>query len=137
ERPQLLLWFDRLFDPRLLPLLGPVLLFALWELVIAAQWVKPVLLPPPGETLAHLWHSVVSGEIMTDFLATVWRTLAAFGIAVAIGVPLGVWLGSSVAVYRCVEFLIGFLLSTPSSALIPLFLLMFGITDANKISIAA
>lgn len=128
---------DRLFDARLLPLIGPLLLFALWELVIAAQWVKPVLLPPPGETLVHLWSSVTSGAITEDFLATLWRTLAAFGIAVAIGVPLGVMLGSSVSAYRSVEFLIDFFRSTPSSALIPLFLLIFGITDANKIAIAA
>jgi ABC-type nitrate/sulfonate/bicarbonate transport system permease component len=128
---------DRIFDARFLPLLGPLLLFALWELVIAAQWVKPVLLPPPGATLLHLWTSVMTGEITTDFLATVWRTLAAFGIAVAIGVPLGVMLGSSVTAYRSVEFLIDFFRSTPSSALIPLFLLIFGITDANKIAIAA
>ena len=63
--------------------------------------------------------------------------MVAFGIAVAIGVPLGVMLGSSVSAYRSVEFLIDFFRSTPSSALIPLFLLIFGITDANKIAIAA
>jgi ABC-type nitrate/sulfonate/bicarbonate transport system permease component len=128
---------DRLFDARLLPLVGPLLLFGVWELVIAAQWIKPILLPPPGETMVHLWNSVVSGDIKEDFLATLWRTLAAFGIAAVIGVPLGVVLGSSVNAYRSVEFLIDFFRSTPSSALIPLFLLIFGITDANKIAIAA
>jgi ABC-type nitrate/sulfonate/bicarbonate transport system permease component len=127
---------DRLFDARLLPLVGPLLLFGLWQLVISAQWVKPVL-PPPGETLVHLWDSVISGAIKEDFLATLYRTLVSFGIAVAIGVPLGVMLGSSVSAYRSVEFLIDFFRSTPSSALIPLFLLIFGITDANKIAIAA
>lgn len=128
---------DRLFDTRLLPLLGPLLLFGLWQLVISAQWVKPVLLPPPGRTLAHLWEVVASGAIHEDFMATLVRTLSAFGIAVAIGVPLGVMLGSSVNAYRSVEFLIDFFRSTPSSALIPLFLLIFGITDANKVAIAA
>jgi NitT/TauT family transport system permease protein len=128
---------DRLFDARLLPLVGPLLLFGLWELVIAAQWIKPVLLPPPGETLMHLWDTVVTGEILPDLQATVWRTLASFAIAVVIGVPLGVMLGSSVSAYRSVEFLIDFFRSTPSSALIPLFMLIFGITDANKIAIAA
>ncbi len=39
-------------------------------------------------------------------------------------------------IYRSVEFLIDFFRSTPSSALIPLFLLIFGITDVNKIAIA-
>ena len=122
---------------RLLPVLGPLLLFAVWQLVISAEWVKPVLLPPPGDTLVHLWGAISSGAILPDLGATVYRTLAAFGIAVVIGVPLGVMLGSAEPAYRSVEFLIDFFRSTPSSALIPLFLLIFGITDANKIAIAS
>jgi NitT/TauT family transport system permease protein len=36
-----------------------------------------------------------------------------------------------------VEFLIDFFRSTPSSALIPLFLMIFGVSDVNKVAIAA
>ena len=54
-----------------------------------------------------------------------------------IGVPLGVLLGSNEKAYRSVEFLIDFFRSTPSSALIPLFLLIFGVSDINKVAIAA
>jgi NitT/TauT family transport system permease protein len=128
---------DKLFDKRLLPIVGPLLLLALWQLMISAQWVKPVLLPPPGETLAHLANNFLSGSIYGDLWATVYRTLASFAIAVLIGVPLGIVLGSSESAYRSVEFVIDFFRSTPSSALIPLFLLIFGITDINKIAIAS
>lgn len=124
-------------DRRFLPLLGPVLLIAFWQLMISAQWVKPVLLPPPMQTLAHLGSVVADGSIFPDLWATLFRTLCSFGIAIAIGVPLGVILGSSEGAYRSVEFLIDFFRSTPSSALIPLFLLIFGITDVNKIAIAS
>ena len=68
---------------------------------------------------------------------TVKRTLDAFAIAAVIGVPLGVVLGSNERAYRSVEFLIDFFRSTPSSALIPLFLLIFGVSDINKVAIAA
>jgi NitT/TauT family transport system permease protein len=67
----------------------------------------------------------------------VLRTLEAFLIAAVIGVPLGVVLGSNEKAYRSVEFLIDFFRSTPSSALIPLFLLIFGVSDINKVAIAA
>ncbi len=122
---------------RWLPVLGPLGLFALWQLMISAHWVRPVLLPPPGETLAHLAGNFASGAILGDLWATVFRTLASFAIAVAIGVPLGVMLGASEGAYRSVEFVIDFFRSTPSSALIPLFMLIFGITDINKIAIAS
>jgi NitT/TauT family transport system permease protein len=127
----------KLLDRRWLPLIGPLLLIAFWQLMISAHWVKPVLLPPPAETLAHLVEVFASGAILPDLGATLYRTLASFAIAVAIGVPLGVVLGSSEGAYRSVEFLIDFFRSTPSSALIPLFLLIFGITDINKIAIAS
>ena len=51
--------------------------------------------------------------------------------------PLGVLLGSNERAYRSVEFLIDFFRSTPSSALIPLFLLIFGTSNINKVAIAA
>jgi NitT/TauT family transport system permease protein len=54
-----------------------------------------------------------------------------------VGVPLGVLLGSNEKAYRSVEFLIEFFRSPPSSALIPLFLLIFGVSDINKVAIAA
>ena len=127
----------RFLDKRWLPLIGPILLLALWQLMISAHWVKAVLLPPPGETLAHLVGVFTSGSIYPDLWSTLYRTLASFAIAVAIGVPLGVVLGSAEGAYRSVEFLIDFFRSTPSSALIPLFLLIFGITDINKIAIAS
>ena len=127
----------RYLDKRWLPLIGPVLLIAFWQLMISAHWVKPVLLPPPGATLLHLVDVFSSGAIFADLGSTVYRTLASFAIAVAVGVPLGVVLGSAEGAYRSVEFLIDFFRSTPSSALIPLFLLIFGITDINKIAIAS
>ncbi len=127
----------KFLDRRWLPLIGPLLLFAFWQLMLSAQWVKPVLLPAPGATLAHLWTDFATGSIFPDLWATIYRTLCAFAIATVIGVPLGVMLGSSENAYRSVEFLIDFFRSTPSSALIPLFLLIFGITDINKIAIAS
>lgn len=127
----------RLSGKSLLPAIGPIMLFAVWYFVVAAGLVNPVLLPDPGDTLAHFYTIVVSGSLLVDLMATARRTVEAFLIAAAIGVPLGVALGSSRPVYRSVEFLIDFFRSTPSSALIPLFLMIFGITDMNKVAIAA
>ncbi|QZZ18984.1 ABC transporter permease subunit [Leptothermofonsia sichuanensis E412] len=75
--------------------------------------------------------------MLIDFMATVVRTFEAFLIAAVIGVPLGVALGSSEKLYRSVEFLIDFFRSTPASALIPMFILFFGVSDISKVIIAA
>ncbi|MFM8625272.1 MAG: ABC transporter permease [Betaproteobacteria bacterium] len=122
---------------RALPLVGPVLLIILWDLVVRAGWIKAILLPPPADTLLTLVNGMMGKALLPHFLVTLERTLMAFGIATAIGMPLGIALGSNERAYRSVEFVIDFFRSTPSSALIPLFLLIFGISDVNKVAIAA
>jgi ABC-type nitrate/sulfonate/bicarbonate transport system permease component len=122
---------------RLLPAIGPVLLFIVWDLVVRVGWIRPILLPPPLATFGTLVTGLAGGPLLLDFATTVWRTVEAFVIAAVLGVPLGVLLGSNEKAYRSVEFLIDFFRSTPSSALIPLFLLIFGVSDINKVAIAA
>jgi ABC-type nitrate/sulfonate/bicarbonate transport system permease component len=122
---------------KLLPLIGVLLLFVLWWLVAKSGWINPVLLPTPIDTLGELFKATFTGTLMQDFIATVMRTFQAFLIAAVIGVPLGVALGSSESVYRSFEFLIDFFRSTPASALIPMFILFFGIGEFNKVAIAA
>ena len=128
----------RRFDvARLIPFVGPLVLFVIWDLVVRLGLIKAILLPPPLATLQTLVAGLAGGELLTDFAVTVWRTLQAFLISAVVGVPLGVLLGSNERAYRSVEFLIDFFRSTPSSALIPLFLLIFGTSDVNKVAIAA
>jgi len=122
---------------RLLPAIGPVALFIVWDLVVRLGFIKPILLPAPADTVSTLVTGLAGGPLLSDFLVTVWRTLQAFLIAAVVGVPLGVLLGSNEKANRSVEFLIDFFRSTPSSALIPLFLMIFGTSDVNKVAIAA
>jgi ABC-type nitrate/sulfonate/bicarbonate transport system permease component len=120
-----------------LPFVGPIVLFIVWDLVVRLGFIKAILLPPPLAALGTLVGGLLGGPLLGDFLVTVWRTVQAFLIAAAVGMPLGVLLGSSERAYRSVEFLIDFFRSTPSSALIPLFLMIFGVSDINKVAIAA
>ncbi|MFC0400056.1 ABC transporter permease [Paraburkholderia rhizosphaerae] len=122
---------------RMLPFVGPVILFIVWEAVVRMGLIKPILLPGPIDTLGALVHGLAGGPLLSDFLVTVGRTLEAFVIAAVIGMPLGIALGSNQRAYRSVEFLVDFFRSTPASALIPLFLLIFGVSDINKVAIAA
>lgn len=122
---------------RALPFVGPVVLFIIWDLVVRLGFIKPILLPLPMDALGALITGLAGGPLLNDFLVTVWRTVQAFMIAGIVGMPLGVLLGSNEKAYRSVEFLIDFFRSTPSSALIPLFLMIFGVSDINKVAIAA
>ena len=123
-------------DP-ILPIIGVIGLIIAWYLAVWGQVVDPVLLPSPTQTFWALWKGMFSGALGFDFLKTVQRTIISTLIAAAIAIPLGIFLGSSERLYRSVEFVIDFFRSTPASAMFPLFLVLFGVGDMTKISVAA
>jgi sulfonate transport system permease protein len=120
-----------------LPVVGVAGLLAIWSLATWRQWVDPVLLPSPISTFKELWVGMDGGALGFDFVKTVYRTAAATAIAAVIAIPLGIVLGSSEKLYRSLEFVIDFFRSTPASAMFPLFLVLFGVGDETKISVAA
>src|SRR5476649_1953403 len=80
----------RRFDvSRLIPFIGPLALFIVWDLVVRLGLIKAILLPPPLATLQTLVIGLAGGPLLTDFVVTVWRTLEAFAISAIVGVPLG------------------------------------------------
>ena len=93
------------------------------------------LLPFVGVVgLIALWYLGVAVEIV---IRTVERTTYSILIASVIAIPLGVFFGASVKLYRSVEFIIDFFRSTPASAVFPLFLVIFGVGDETKILVAS
>jgi sulfonate transport system permease protein len=120
----------------LLPIVGVAGLLAIWSLTTWRQWVDPVLLPSPILTFKAMWAGM-HGALGFDFVKTVYRTAAATVIASVIAIPLGILLGASEKIYRSLEFVIDFFRSTPASAMFPLFLVLFGVGDETKISVAA
>ena len=117
--------------------MGPALLIALWWVAYAGTLVDPHLLPSPFATLADTWKNIASGAMTKDFLQTLLRVTYAFAIAAALGVPVGIVLGANESIYRSLEFVIDFFRSTPATAMFPLFLLLFGLGEFSKISVAA
>ena len=120
-----------------LPVVGVAGLVAIWSLATWLQWVDPVLLPSPIATFKALWQGMNGGALGFDFVKTVYRTAASTLIAAVIAIPLGIVLGSSERLYLSLEFVIDFFRSTPASAMFPLFLVLFGVGDETKISVAA
>ena len=117
--------------------MGPAVLIGLWWVAYAGTLVDPHLLPSPFATLADTWKNIASGAMTKDFLQTLLRVTYAFAIAAALGVPVGIVLGANESIYRSLEFVIDFFRSTPASAMFPLFLLLFGLGEFSKISVAA
>lgn len=118
-------------------IIGPIILVIIWFLVSKLYLIDKFFLPDPLTIIKELWQLIINGIVLPSLSATIIRVLLAFIIAIILGIPLGLWLGRSEKLYRSSEFVIDFFRSTPATALFPLFLLIFGITDKSKIAVAA
>ncbi len=115
----------------------PLLLILGWFVIVHLRLVSPIFLPKPEEVVRSFFVGIGDGTLLTDVVSTVYRMAGSFALAVAIGVPVGLLMGYSRRVYLSLEFLVEFFRSIPASALLPLFLLVFGIGDATKIALSA
>ena len=124
---------------RILPALGTVcLVLFVWQVLSLLQWIPAVLIPSPIKVFGIVPDLASTGDlsIWPDLLATLFRVLLAFSVAVLIGLPIGLLMGYFESVYMALAFLIDFFRSIPATALFPLFLLLFGVGDESKIAVA-
>lgn len=110
-----------------------VIVIALWE--IFGRGVNPIFASYPSAIFAAAQRMIASGVIFKAFLDSMQPLIAGYILAVAAGIPLGLLVGR----YRWAEFGIGIYVtafySMPLVALIPLFVLWFGLGFTVKVAI--
>lgn len=130
---------------RELPRWGKVALGAVLILVVFGVWawatsgtpeeraVAPTILPSPGEVVAG-WDSLVHDRhLFKSILATLKRVFTGFGLAVLIGVPLGMAAGAWRPLAALLDPAVLFARNIPIAALVPLTMVWFGLEETQKI----
>lgn len=113
-----------------------IAVFVWWAVTFGAtpetRLVSPVVLPSPGEVLRSIPTLFTERALIASTAATLRRVLTGFGLAILVGVPLGILAGA----YRIFDALTGpisvFLRNIPVAVLIPLTILWFGIDETQK-----
>jgi len=108
-----------------------------WSAIAGLNLVDSFFLPGPAQVFAELVNLFAAGIILQDISATLFRVISAFVLALVLGIPVGLLLGSNEKLYESAEFVIDFFRSLPATAIFPLFLLILGIGDESKIAVAA
>jgi ABC-type nitrate/sulfonate/bicarbonate transport system permease component len=95
--------------------------------------ISPVVLPSPGEVVRSFPSLFRERALLESIAATLKRVLIGFGLAAAIGVPLGIAAGSWRVLESAAAPLALFGRNLPVAALIPLTILWFGIDETQKV----
>ncbi|MCG5214154.1 ABC transporter permease [Streptosporangium sp. KLBMP 9127] len=111
-----------------------VLLLALWEVLPRLEVFDPVFVPPLSENLAAWYDLLLSGQLLEHFQASLTRSLAGFGLAIVLAIPLGLLIGWYTPVADLLMPLLELFRNTSAVALLPVFILVLGLGETSKIT---
>jgi ABC-type nitrate/sulfonate/bicarbonate transport system permease component len=118
------------------PVLSIAAALALWELVVRAGVISEQDLPKMSTTVGELRSMMETRDFWAAFGETVRGWALGLGIATALAVPIGIFLGSSSLAASAFRVPIEFLRPIPSAALIPLLFLTLGTTLKSEVFLA-
>ncbi|MFP3154311.1 ABC transporter permease [Lachnospiraceae bacterium ZAX-1] len=117
-------------------LLAVIIFFALWEIAARLELlVNPLFLPPFTKVAQTLWGMVISGELWKHLAVSLQRSLTGYAVGVAFSVPLGLAIGWFKKFGDFINPLLQTFRNTPTLALLPVFVMFFGIGELSKVAV--
>jgi ABC-type nitrate/sulfonate/bicarbonate transport system permease component len=122
---------------RMMGVLVPLVLLAIWELAARLGWIDVRFFPAPSNVAKAMFTSLRSGELLTNTEATLQRLVLGFVLGGLPGLAVGILMG----VYRPLRLIFDPLIAAtypiPKSAILPLILLIFGLGESSKVVMVA
>ncbi|MEV7780600.1 ABC transporter permease [Kitasatospora sp. NPDC088351] len=112
------------------PLLGVVLVLALWQGAYSLHLTPSYKLPSPADVLGAAGDLWTEGTLFSIIWTSVWRGLSGFVVAVVIGTPIGLVVARVKPVRAALGPVLSGLQSLPSVAWVPAAVIWLGINDS-------
>lgn len=110
---------------------------ALWQVVANLKLVSPVFLPGPDRAWTALVRGFTTGDLWAKTLGTLEHMALGWLLASVAGIVLGALIGSSRAMRTYVAPTLEFLRPLPASAIIPVAIALFGLTQGMALFVIA
>src|SRR6185437_5252652 len=107
-----------------------VLIAAWWGTVTATH---SLIFPTPWAVVTGTWELIENGTLWQHITASLMRVGIGFGLAVCVGIPLGLWMGWMQGAYRTLNPVFQMLRPISPIAWIPIAILWFGVGNASPI----
>jgi len=118
---------------RLISFLSPILFLFSWETLVRVGLLDYRFFPAPTMLVEIFVEMIGSGELWSHVSISLMRVLAGFALGALPAISLGLLMGWFRAVYAFFDPLIAAIYPVPKIALLPLFLIMFGLGETTKI----
>ena len=107
-----------------------------WHFALTLGIVSRAALAGPEEVLQSLPSVFSRGGNLDDVLSTLFKSGLAFLISVPCGVAVGFLVAFGGPMREPAGFVVDFLRSIPATALVPMFLIIYGTGDNSKVAVA-
>jgi NitT/TauT family transport system permease protein len=119
---------------RLVVAAGVLGLLGLWEVMVRLGRLDATLAPAPTTILEALVRLGRRPEVVTSLGVTAGEVVAAFLVAVPVGLFIGFTLAEVPFLGALLRPLVNFLFGVPKSIFLPIFILVFGVSIPQKIA---
>lgn len=116
-----------------LPVLVALAFLGLWSALSASGMFPPSAFPGPPAVFAAFLNEAGSGRLFNDIVTSLFRVCCGFLMAVALGIPLGVWMGQVPAIRVALLPMTNFFRNLSPLAWMPFAILWFGVGDSASI----
>jgi ABC-type nitrate/sulfonate/bicarbonate transport system permease component len=113
--------------------LSVVLGLTLWEILPRSGILPAEYIPPTSVVIPELFSLLGDGQFWLDVRSTLAGYATGLGISIVTAIPLGLIIGTNAYLFRATRAIVEFLRPIPSVALIPLAILVYGISFEMKI----
>jgi len=115
---------------------GTVILFmAVWQTVASMRIFAPLFLPGPLDIVEAFQQLFRQGQIWNDIWVSGQEVVYGYGLAILVGLPLGLLMGWYKRINYALDPFISFFQSAPRIALLPLLIIWLGIGIWSKIAV--
>jgi ABC-type nitrate/sulfonate/bicarbonate transport system permease component len=122
---------------RTLSVLSPLILLGLWEVLARVNVIDTRFFPAPSSIFGVFGQMIRSGELPTHLGISLQRIAIGFLIGAVPGVLVGLTMGLFSPVRAIIQPLIDATFPIPKIAILPLFIMIFGIGEESKYAIIA
>jgi ABC-type nitrate/sulfonate/bicarbonate transport system permease component len=128
-------WRRFISEPFVYGLIGFVAVLIIWELAVDAKLAKASLLSSPSRVFAAGVADIGSGVLLPHIGVSLLEWTVGFALAIVIAIPFGLLLGSFRRLSKVFDPLLSGMYATPTVALVPLIILVFGIGINAKFAV--
>jgi sulfonate transport system permease protein len=115
----------------------PIAILVIWQALASFGLIQTRLMPSPVRIAVSFWQLLITGQLLGNLWVSLLRVIAGMAIGLALGVIFGLFAGLSRLGEDTVDATLQMVRTLPHLALVPLFIIWFGIGETPKIALIA